>query len=249
MPSMAYGYNLHLTPLQTLTFYNAIANDGLMVKPRFVSEIRVMNEPVARFEPEVMHQQICSEQTLSEIQDILQNIVKRGTGSKLYSENFSMAGKTGTARTEYWMSDWETNRRYISSFAGYFPADNPKYSCIVVIHKPSTSKGYYGADVTGPVFKRIAQKIFTDSPLIETLDPDAVKAPTIARDFDNYYKHGQDQDFAMPDLRGMAGMDAVALLENAGLQVETTGNGTVYQQSIVKGSNINKGQQVTLKLH
>ena len=78
-----------------------------------------------------------------------------------------MAGKTGTAQTEYWMADWKENKRYISSFAGYFPAENPKYSCIVVIHKPSTKKGYYGADVSGPVFKAIAQKIFTDSPLID----------------------------------------------------------------------------------
>jgi len=249
LPSMAYGYNLRMTPLQTLTFYNAIANDGVMLKPRFVNEIRVMNEPVARFEPEVMHQQICSEQTLNEIQDILQNIVKRGTGSKLYSEHFSMAGKTGTARTEYWMADWESDRRYISSFAGYFPAENPKYSCIVVIHKPSTDKGYYGADVTGPVFKRIAQKIFTDSPLIDRLDPEAVQDPVIAEDFDTYFREAQKEDFSMPDLRGMAGMDAVALLENAGLKVETTGNGTVYQQSLVKGTAIGKGQQITLSLH
>lgn len=249
LPSMAYGYNLRMTPLQILTFYNAIANDGVMVKPRFVNEIRVMNEPVARFEPEVMNDKICSETTLTQIQDILQNIVKRGTGSKLYSEHFSMAGKTGTARTEYWMADWENNRRYISSFAGYFPADNPKYSCIVVIHKPSTSKGYYGADVTGPVFKRIAQKIFTDSPLIDRLDPDQVQAPTLVADFDTYFSQVQKEDLAMPDLRGMAGMDAVALLENAGMVVETTGNGTVYQQSVVKGSHIIKGQQVTLRLH
>lgn len=248
LPSMAYGYNLHLTPLQTLTFYNAIANDGVMVKPRFIEEIRVMNEPVARFEPEIINEQICSEKTLMEIRDILKNIVKRGTGSKLYSEHFSMAGKTGTARTEYWMADWQTNRRYISSFAGYFPADQPKYSCIVVIHKPSIKRGYYGADVTGPVFKRIAQKIFTDSPLIEYLDPDTTQAPRIASDYENYYQKIQEEELQVPDLIGMAGMDAVALLENAGMQVETIGNGTVYKQSLGKGSPFREGQQIVISL-
>jgi len=169
LPSMAYGYNLRLTPLQILTFYNAIANDGVMVKPQFVERIVSNNKEIARFPSEVINPKILSDQNLGALRTILRNIVLRGTGKSLSSEYFSMAGKTGTARTEYWMADWSENRRYISSFAGYFPADQPKYSCIVVIHKPSTKKGYYGADVTGPVFKRIAQKIYTDSPLRDTI--------------------------------------------------------------------------------
>ena len=132
LPSMAYGYNLKLTPLQTLTFYNAIANDGVMVKPRFISELKVWNQPVKKFEKEIINPKICSQTTLSQIQEILKNIVERGTGKNLYSPYFSMAGKTGTAQTEYWMEDWDENRRYVSSFAGYFPAENPKYSCIVI---------------------------------------------------------------------------------------------------------------------
>src|SRR5690606_22789782 len=92
-----------------------------------------------------------------------------GTRKSLYSPTFSMSGKTGTARTEYWLPDWDKNKKYISSFAGYFPSENPKYSCIVVIHKPSTKKGYYGADVSGPVFKKIAQKIFTDTPMTDEI--------------------------------------------------------------------------------
>tara|TARA_R110000851_G_scaffold157058_2_gene299728 strand:+ start:8693 stop:10693 length:2001 start_codon:yes stop_codon:yes gene_type:complete len=248
LPSMAYGYNLRLTPLQTLAFYNAIANDGIMVKPRFIKEIRAWNQEVETFETEVVNEEICSEETLNEIRDILKNIVIRGTGKPLYSKYFSMAGKTGTARTEYWMDDWEKDRRYISSFSGYFPAENPKYSCIVVIHKPSTKKGYYGADVTGPVFKRIAQKIFTESPLIAEIANVDEEDPILEKDYETYYPKAQAHYTKVPNVKGMAGMDAVSLLENLGLKVQTVGNGTVADQSIASGEALKRGQQITLKL-
>lgn len=248
LPSMAYGYNLKITPLQTLAFYNAIANDGVMVKPRFIKEIRVMNKEVKLFETEVTNNKICSDKTLGEIRDILKNIVIRGTGEKLYSEYFSMAGKTGTARTEYWLPGWEQDRKYISSFSGYFPAENPKYSCIVVIHKPSTKKGYYGADVTGPVFKRIAQKIFTDSPLIDSVNDIDASDAMLAGDYEKYYEKSQTRLVKVPNVIGMAGMDAISLLENAGLKVRLLGNGTVTKQSLAKGESIKKGQQITLNL-
>lgn len=248
LPSMAYGYNLRMTPLQTLTFYNAIANDGVMVKPQFIKEIRSMNKGVESFETEVINSKICSEKTLFEIKDILKNIVKRGTGKSLYSENFSMAGKTGTARTEYWLEGWEKDRKYISSFSGYFPAENPKYSCIVVIHKPSTKKGYYGADVTGPVFKRIAQKIFTDSPLIDEVEERNLKAPKISKDFETYYTHYQKRIEKVPNVVGMTGMDAISILENLGFKVIIKGNGTVTTQSIPSGETIKKGEKIVLNL-
>ena len=248
LPSMAYGYNLQLTPLQTLTFYNAIANNGIMVKPRFIKEIRRMNIEVDNFGTEILNYKICSDETLRQIKDILKNVVKRGTGESLYSKYFSMAGKTGTARTEYAAADWAENKRYISSFAGYFPADNPKYSCIVVIHKPSIKKGYYGADVTGPVFKRIAQKIFTDSPLIDyVIDPDE-NDPELGKDYQRFYENIQNQYQQIPNVVGMAGMDAVSLLENSGLKVRLVGNGSVISQSLKKGEQFKNGQQITLRL-
>ena len=135
---MAYGYNLSLTPLQTLAFYNAIANNGQLVKPRFIKSVKEFDKTIESFDKKILKERICSDKTLEEIQEILKNVVVRGTAKSLYSSTFSMAGKTGTAQTDYWMKDWQENKRYISSFAGYFPADNPKYSCIVVIHKPST---------------------------------------------------------------------------------------------------------------
>ncbi|MAP79865.1 MAG: penicillin-binding protein [Aequorivita sp.] len=248
LPSIAYGYNLKLTPLQTLTFYNAIANNGVLVKPRFIKEVRAWNEKVTNYGTEVINPKICSDKTLNEIKEIMKNTVKRGTGRSLYSPDFSMAGKTGTARTEYWHKDWRQNPRYISSFAGFFPAENPKYSCIVVIHKPSNKKGYYGADVAGPVFKRIAQKIFTESRNVDKVEEIEKPDPTIEKDFQKYYSKLQKPVKTIPNVKGMAGMDAVSLLENLGLKVQIRGNGTVASQSIKSGETLKKGQLITLNL-
>ncbi len=248
LPSMSYGYNLRMTPLQSLTFYNAIANNGVMVRPRFIKEVRAWNKQVSSYETEVINPKICSDKTLGEIQEILKNTVVRGTGKSLYSSNFSMAGKTGTAQTEYWMPDWKSNRRYVSSFAGYFPAENPKYSCIVVIHKPSIKKGFYGGDVSGPVFKRIAQKIFTDSPIMDAVEGVDQTDPFIEKDFQKYYSLLQEASKTIPNVMGMAGMDAVSVLENMGMKVKYEGNGSVSKQSIKSGEPLKKGQQIILKL-
>jgi cell division protein FtsI (penicillin-binding protein 3) len=158
-----------------------------------------------------------------------------------------MSGKTGTAKTEYWMKDYEDNPRYVSSFAGYFPAENPKYSCIVVIHKPSTKKGYYGADVSGPVFKRIAQKIFTDTPIIDevlTLEIDDI---TVEEEYNAYFSISEKYETIMPNVIGLPTMDAIAILENMGLNVKSEGNGEVVSQSITKGIKIKKNQTVVIQ--
>ena len=246
LPSMAYGYNLRMTPLQILTFYNALANDGTMVKPRFVDRIIGDNKVIHEYHPEVIHPKIMSDQTLAQVRDVLEHIVTRGTGRALYSEYFSIAGKTGTARTEYWMEDWEDNRRYISSFAGYFPADQPKYSCIVVIHKPSTKKGYYGADVTGPVFKRIAQKIYTDSPLRDTIQLPIQPLTELMNQQAELEQVVAQAHKGVPDVRGWALMDAIAVLENLGLSVEVRGRGTIVKQSPQPGAAMGQTQKVTL---
>jgi cell division protein FtsI (penicillin-binding protein 3) len=248
LPSMAYGYNLSLTPLQTLTFYNAIANNGEMVKPHFLREVREFDNIIESVGKTVIEQKICSDETIKKLQEILKNIVVRGTGKSLYSPTFSMSGKTGTAQTEYWMADWSNNKRYISSFAGYFPSENPKYSCIVVIHKPSTKKGYYGADVSGPVFKAIAQKIFTDTPITDEVKSLAFKDSKVEKDFESYYDVAQTYKTIMPDVTGMPAMDALALLENMGLKVKIEGVGIVKKQSIEKGIKIKRNQIVTLNI-
>jgi cell division protein FtsI (penicillin-binding protein 3) len=248
LPAMAYGYGLTMTPLQTLTFYNAIANDGVMVKPRFIKEVRTLNKEVEAFKAQVINPRICSIETINQVKAVMENVVKRGTAQSLYSENFSMAGKTGTARAEYWHKDWKENPRYVSSFAGFFPADSPKYSCIVIIHQPSVKKGYYGADVSGPVFKAVAQKIYIDAPYIDTVKELEKTAPSIDSDYDSYYAQVQATHKNVPKVTGMAGMDAVSLLENIGLNVIIVGNGKVVKQSLTDGTPFRKGQQIVLTL-
>ena len=248
LPSIAYGYNLTLTPLQTLTFYNAIANNGEMLKPQFVKEIRSWDNQVEIFDKVVIDSKICSNETVKKVQEVLKNVVVRGTGQKLFDKNFSMAGKTGTARTEYWKEDWATNRRYISSFTGYFPAENPKYSCIVVIHKPDRKIGFYGADVSGPVFKDIAQKIYTSNHIINTIDKVTPDFASVKNNYDAYYKVSNKELNSIPNVKGMAAMDAISLLENLGLKVSFNGEGNVKDQSINEGEKLIKGTTIVLNL-
>ncbi|WP_347066350.1 penicillin-binding protein [Flavobacterium sp. WV_118_3] len=247
LPWMAFGYGVSITPLQTLTLYNAVANNGEMVKPQFVKEIKEWNKTIKKYDKQVLNPKICSDETLKKVHAILENVVKRGTGSKLYSKDFSMAGKTGTAQVDYHKGDGQMY--YASSFAGYFPADKPKYSCIVVVHKPNTSKGlYYGADVAGPVFKRIAQKIFTDVPSTNEVKKLNRKILNQEQSYAAYYDKVQKKDNIVPNVKGMTGMDAVALLENFGLKVKIKGIGKVKQQSILPGQVFTKNQVITLEL-
>lgn len=248
LPSMSYGYNLRMTPLQQLMVYNAIANDGVMVKPKFVNEIRSRNKQIKEFQTEVVHKQIAPKETIKQMQEMLKNAVKRGTGSSLYSPYFSIAGKTGTAQAEYWMDDWASNRRYISSFAGYFPAENPKYSCIVVIHKPRTDIGYYGGTVTGDVFKRIAQKITTNEPQLAKVSKLDSLTSEVAVKYRKYDELIEEYSTVVPEVIGMEAMDAVSLLENLGLKVELKGRGVVRSQSIRKGQELKNGQTIILNL-
>ncbi|SHG62700.1 cell division protein FtsI (penicillin-binding protein 3) [Winogradskyella jejuensis] len=250
LPSISYGYNMELTPLQTLAFYNAIANNGQLIKPRFLRAVKEFDRDIEVFEKEVLVDKICSEQTLSKIKDILKNIVVRGTGKKLYSDTFSMAGKTGTAWTDYAdIEAWRKDKKYVSSFAGYFPADNPKYSCIVVIHKPSTKVGFYGADVSGPVFKRIAQKIYTDTPLIDEIQTVEFENAQVVEDFEKFNSVSNTYKTIMPDLVGMPAMDAIAFLENmdVNIKVKLNGSGRIKSQSVSENIKLKPNQTIILE--
>ena len=244
---MAYGYGVSFTPLQTLTFYNAIANDGVMVRPKFLREIKAIETSVETFDTEIINPRICSQETVLKLQQLLKNVVEKehGTGHGLYSSEFSMAGKTGTCQKDYVNKD---QLNYISSFSGYFPADDPKYSCIVVIHEPDKSVGYYGADVSGPVFKKIAQKIFTDAPVIDEVEDVNQESERVKANYNNYYAVAQKYKTIMPNLKGMSAMDAIAILENMGLRVLTEGNGTVSKQSVKSGQKIKPQSVITLVL-
>lgn len=249
LPWMAFGYGVSVTPLQTLTLYNAVANNGEMVKPKFVKEVKEWNKVIKRYDKEVINPKICSDETLAKVQKVLENVIVKGTGKKLYNKNFSMAGKTGTAQANYGKGKGAgTEMYYTSSFVGYFPADNPKYSCIIVVHKPNVAQGYFGGDVSGPVFKRIAQKIYTDSPStneIKTLNKKNAKQEA---NYNSYFAQVENKTNIIPNVCGLSGMDAVALLENLGLKVKAVGVGKVKKQSIGAGQRLDKTQTIILEL-
>lgn len=165
LPWMSIGYESRVTPIQTLAAYNAIANNGYYVKPYIVREVVKGNKPVESFQPEVSAQPILSASTVRDLRAAMEGVVSNGTAKNLQSAFFSIAGKTGTAQIAFDRSGYRQDGKvtYQSSFVGYFPADNPQYTCIVVIGAPSSS-GYYGNVVAGPVFRAIADKIFTESP-------------------------------------------------------------------------------------
>lgn len=163
LPWMAIGYEVQQTPLQTLAFYNAVANNGTLVRPQFVEHIRRGQRIVKTYKPIVLRPKICSDKTLRALQECLKGVVKRGTGSALKSALFDIAGKTGTAVVQNADGRYgeDGNKTYQASFVGYFPADEPLYSCIVVVAAPS--KDIYGATVSGTVFSAIANKVYSNS--------------------------------------------------------------------------------------
>ena len=156
LPWLSIGYEVQQTPLQTLAFYNAVANNGTFMRPIFVKEVRRGNQLVKQFEPEVFKKDICSKSTLTELKKCLEGVVEKGTGSDLKSAYFKIAGKTGTAQLN--TTKDKAERKYLASFAGYFPADDPIYSCIVVVAAPT--RDIYGATVSGTVFTAIANKVY-----------------------------------------------------------------------------------------
>ncbi|MFW6100775.1 MAG: penicillin-binding protein [Bacteroidota bacterium] len=164
LPMMSIGYELQLTPLQILTFYNALANGGKMVKPKFVKSIREHGKIVKSLDTQVINSAICSKSTVRKAQSLLEGVVQEGTARNLRNVNFKIAGKTGTAQiaNEKYGYRNDSDISYQASFVGYFPADNPKYSCIVVVNSPSKDV-YYGNVVAGPVFREIAEKVYATS--------------------------------------------------------------------------------------
>jgi len=162
IPFMSIGYEVQFTPLQMLALYNAIANDGKMVKPYLVSEVQEhgFGNTVERFEEVVIKNRICSKKTLEKVRILLEGAVEQGTAKNIKSKDYKIAGKTGTAQIADRKHGYQ--KIYQASFVGYFPADDPAYSCIVVINAP-TSGVYYGSLVAAPVFKEIADKIYANS--------------------------------------------------------------------------------------
>ena len=279
LPWMSIGYELTMTPLQTLTFYNAIANNGVMVKPQIVQEIRQSEESVFTVETEVINKNFISENTLKNAQTLLEGVVEQGTASNLRSPHFKIAGKTGTAQVavggKYRNDD---NVVYQASFVGYFPAEKPKYSCIVLVNNP-TEGHYYGNRVAGPVFLEIAEKIYAKEFAAQlalsskkqlapvTKDGNASDLVSVCHALDINNNIGDEtwtrtkakeeiiesnpmkiEETRVPEVRGMPMMDAISLLENMGLKVNYEGNGLVKSQSKKRGEIFKQSEEITLVL-
>jgi len=161
LPMMSHGYEVQMTPLQILTFYNAVANNGRMMKPRLVKQVMYHGEAITTYPVQVINPSIASRSTVAKARELLEGVVERGTATNLHTETYSIAGKTGTAQIANDKYGYKFGGRvsYQASFVGYFPAGDPLYSCIVVVNAPSNSV-YYGNQVAGPVFKEIADKVY-----------------------------------------------------------------------------------------
>ena len=233
LPWMAYGYGVSLTPLQILSFYNAVANDGELVKPIFVKK--------NNFNKVVLNPSICSKTTLRAVQDMLEAVVneENGTAYNIKSDKYKIAGKTGTCQVDYNTE----NVQYVSSFVGYFPADEPKYSCIVVIHKPNKKKGYYGNMVAAPVFKSISDQIFSSIPKLEG----EIKLEQL-----NSIEASKPEDLLnsikidIKEIKGKTLFDVLPLLENLGFKVESIGEGLYIKDYRLE--NIVENKKIIIEL-
>lgn len=285
LPMISMGYEIMLTPLQMLSFYNGIANGGKVMKPRFVKEVRYRGEEIREIGTEVLNPKLCSKETLDKIHKLLVGVVEDGTASNLKNSYYKIAGKTGTAQ----IPDSETGYReksrisYQASFVGYFPAEDPKYSCIVVVNAPSNNI-YYGNLVAGPVFREIANKVYSTQlemhAPVNRFRSEVAEAPfsksgyagelknILASMNVNVIDHSHNSGWVstrsvgdsvkiiqrsiyknlVPNVIDMGLKDAVYLLESYGLKVKVEGRGTVRSQSLLPGSRLTGGQQITLKM-
>ncbi|CVK15730.1 cell division protein FtsI (penicillin-binding protein 3) [Apibacter mensalis] len=241
---MSFGYGVKLTPLQILTFYNGVANNGKLMKPQLLYKIEAKGILIEKFTPIVINQKMASQKAINDLKKMLTYAVETGTSKSIYTPNLSMAGKTGTAQVEYWNKG--KGRLYQASFCGFFPADQPEYSCIVVINKPK--KGFYGSQVAAPVFKEIAGKVYLKKPLNLPKEDKSKESQKINLLITKNRKLTINPSTTLvPNVIGYYGKDAIPALENLGLKVVYSGNGKVIEQSII-GYPIKKGMTVYLKL-
>jgi cell division protein FtsI (penicillin-binding protein 3) len=181
LPWMSIGYETQIPPINTLTFYNAIANNGVMVRPKFVKMAVKDGEVIKEYDTEVINPKICSDNTLTMIREMLRRVVYDGLGRHAGSKQFSVAGKTGTAQVSQGTAGYKNGRRnYLVSFCGFFPAENPKYSCIVAIQKSGLPAS--GGSMAGAVFGKIAERVYARDlrlPLTAAIDTNTVVIPDV----------------------------------------------------------------------
>ena len=258
LASMGYGYAILLTPLQTLTFYNAIANNGKMMKPYFVENYQSGGRVIKEFGPQEISGSICSEKTAKMVQEALRGVVENGTGRMMKNPNFGICGKTGTARMAFPKGGYEQNgmRKYQATFAGFFPAEDPMYSVIVVAYSKPTFGNFYGATWAAPVFRDIANHLYANTPewnkglVAEKSSQDKAieQMKRSAEEVNKAIRREILQSDSLSNVLGMGLKDALCLLENQGYRVEFNGCGKVVSQEPKAGSKTKKGATIYLTL-
>jgi len=222
LPWMAYGYGFEISPLHTLTLYNAVANDGKMIKPIFVTSITKADNVREEFETETINSKICSNNTLNQLKVLLEGVVDRGTAKNLKNSYYRIAGKTGTAQI---LKDGRYEKKYITSFVGYFPAHAPKYSAIILIKNP---RGIfqYGNSVAGPVFKDIADNIYSrDINLHLAMEKKKVLEPGVFPTI----KAGKQEELTM--LSNELGISNHSSTEEEWIKAAKSGNAVVWKKN------------------
>ena len=266
LPWMSIGYETQIAPINTVAFYNAIANNGKMMQPRFVKQLVKDGQVIKEFEPVVLKQQIAKPKTIKTMQTILEHVVSQGLGRKAGSKSFKVAGKTGTAQVaDQYGSYHSGTTRYWLSFAGFFPADNPRYTCIVCIKKSGLPAS--GGGMSGVVFHHIAEGVMAQNLKLSVADArdsssvfkPAVKQGNIAaadyvltdlniKDKPQLQQQKKESGQMIPDLTGMGARDAVYALEKRGIRAVIKGRGKVKSQSLYAGTAVKQGMKCELYL-
>ncbi|MDQ1159955.1 cell division protein FtsI (penicillin-binding protein 3) [Chryseobacterium sp. SORGH_AS 447] len=244
LASLAYGYASNINLLQLATFYNGVANNGKMLKPLFIDKIMKDGKVSYTAKPEVMVSKMASEKAIRMMTHALTKAVEKGTGKSIFTPNLKMAGKTGTARFEYWLPG---PMKYRASFAGFYPADSPKYTCYVMISEPNTAKGFYGATVAAPVFKEIAGKTFLKTPQNVEKEMLVDKKVNLNKMVEPNVKVAVNHK-QMPNVVGLIGKNVIPQLENLGYRVDYKGVGRITEQFPTEGTTISKNQRIYLSL-
>lgn len=244
LASISYGYSSNINLLQLTTFYNGVANGGKMLKPLFIDKIMKDGKVMYNAKPEVMVNKMASEKAIKMMTSALTKAVEKGTGRSIFTSNLKMAGKTGTARFEYWLPG---PMKYRASFAGFYPADAPKYTCYVMISEPNTAKGFYGGSVSAPVFKEIAGKTFLKTPQNIEKEMLVDKKVNLSKMVEPNVKVAVN-DKQMPNVVGLIGKNVIPQLENLGYRVDYKGVGRIKEQFPLEGTTISKNQRIYLSL-
>ena len=258
LPWMSIGYETQIAPINTVAFYNAIANNGKMMQPRFVKQLTKNGEVIKEYEPVVLKERIAKPQAIKTMQTILEHVVSQGLGRKAGSKSFKVAGKTGTAQVADQHGSYHSGTtRYWLSFAGYFPADDPRYTCIVCIKKSGLPAS--GGGMSGVVFHHIAEGVMAQNLKLSVKDArderstftpgvkegDAAASDYVLNNLSIKERPQLHQKKAtkgiVPDVTGMGARDAVYALENCGVKAVVKGRGKVRSQSVAAGLPVKEG--------